>query len=123
MSNRWAIVITEHYGWNKDNPQVGVCPVESYPKAKKILDRYYSDYVEYYKARNTRRPMMPFDVKFEWKPEKFEYKMKLIMDVRDPQNKENLFLSYEICRTTGLRSLESNHRIYVHLPDLEPEIQ
>jgi len=123
MSNRWAIVSTKHHEVNKDNPWVSVCPVESYPQAKKILDRYCSDMVEYYKARNTRRPTMPFDVKVEWKPERFDNKTKLVIKVHDPQNKENLFLSYEICHTIGLRSLERKHRVYVHLPDLEPVIQ
>lgn len=118
--SRWVIVVTEYCKWNKDNPWVNACPVGSYPKAKEILDRYYSDFVEYYKARNKSRPMMPFDVKIEWEPEEPNHKMKLVVNVRDPQNKENWFISYEICRMIGVRTLDQRHRSDVHLAEIKP---
>ena len=118
--SRWVIVITEYCKWNKDNPWVKVCPVESYPKAKEILDRYYSDFVEYYKERNKHRPMIPFDVKIEWEPKEPSQKMKLVVNVRDPQNKESWFISYGIYRTIGVRTMDRSHRIDVHLAETEP---
>lgn len=118
--SRWVIVVTEYCKWNKDNPWVNACPVGSYPKAKEILDRYYSDFVEYYKARNKSRSMMPFDVKIEWKPEEPNHKMKLVVNARDPQNKESWFISYEICRMIGVRTLDQRHRSDVHLDEIKP---
>lgn len=119
--SRWVIVVTEYCKHNKDNPWVNACPVGSYPKAKEILDRYYSDFVEYYKERNKSRPMIPLDVKIEWEPkDETDHKMKLVVDVRDPQNKENWFISYEICRMIGVRTLDQRHRIDVHLDETKP---
>ena len=89
-------------------------------KAKEILDRYYSDFVEYYREKNRHRPMIPLSVKLEWKPETLIHGVRLVINVHDPQNKENLFISYEIRDMIEVRMMDQRHLVNVNRAETEP---
>ena len=118
--SRWAIVIKDHLTVDKNDPLMDVCPVRSYTKAKEILDRYYSDFVEYYREKNRHRPMIPLSVKLEWKPETLIHGVRLVINVHDPQNKENLFISYEIRDMIEVRMMDQRHLVNVNRAETEP---